>query len=229
MLVSHRKKFIYTKTLKTGGTSVEAYFERYCMPSDEWSLVHEREVYVSEHGIIGFRGANHPDTWWNHMPAAIIKGKVGIAVWETYFKFCVIRNPYDKVASSFYWNAYKQPEGKTSIGRVGLGDLDNDRMEFEHWLQYCHEIPIDRDKYLIDGQFCLDDVIRYELLTADLERICSRLAIPWDPAALPAFKSGIRPRYARTCDLYTENAKKLVQDAFAFELDYFNYSFPDRD
>jgi hypothetical protein len=31
MLVSHLKKFIFTKTKKTAGTSVESVFEPYCM------------------------------------------------------------------------------------------------------------------------------------------------------------------------------------------------------
>lgn len=35
MLISHRKRFIFTKTAKTAGTSVESYFEQYCMPEGE--------------------------------------------------------------------------------------------------------------------------------------------------------------------------------------------------
>ena len=31
MLISHRKKFIFTKTKKTAGTSVESVFETYCI------------------------------------------------------------------------------------------------------------------------------------------------------------------------------------------------------
>ena len=89
-LVSHRHKFIYTKTAKTGGTSVESYFERFCMPGNEWTLSQAREEHVSEFGIVGFRGAKRPAncTWWNHMPASLIREAVGEEVWETYYKFC---------------------------------------------------------------------------------------------------------------------------------------------
>ena len=40
MLISHRKQFIYTKTAKTAGTSVESYFEKYCMPEGKWQFSH---------------------------------------------------------------------------------------------------------------------------------------------------------------------------------------------
>ena len=55
MLISHRKRFIYTKTVKTAGTSVESYFEPYCMREGEWSFSHSRAEYVSEAGIVGIR------------------------------------------------------------------------------------------------------------------------------------------------------------------------------
>lgn len=52
MLVSHLKKFIYTKTVKTAGTSVEAYFERYCILPGDFRVTHTREEYVSSGGIV---------------------------------------------------------------------------------------------------------------------------------------------------------------------------------
>ena len=222
MLVSHRHKFIYTKTVKTGGTSVEAYFERFCMPDNQWSLSHGRDEHVSEAGIIGFRGPDMPKScvWWNHMPAAQIKAQLGARTWSAYRKFCVIRNPYDKVISAFYFFRLAQQ------GAASFEDVDRERAEFEQWLLHQPQLPIDRDKYLIDGKFCLDDVLRYETLSTDLARLCTRLALPWDPASLPTFKAGIRPKKAKAEALYTDASRKIVERAFAFELDYFGYSFP---
>jgi hypothetical protein len=56
MLIGHRKKFIYTKTAKTAGTSIESYFENFCMPENTWKFSNPREEYVSKEGIIGYRG-----------------------------------------------------------------------------------------------------------------------------------------------------------------------------
>ena len=75
MLVSHRKKFIYTKTTKTAGTSIESYFEKYCLPENEWIESHDREFYIGETGIIGCRGnkCKEDDIFISHDPAIKIK------------------------------------------------------------------------------------------------------------------------------------------------------------
>jgi hypothetical protein len=219
MLVSHRHKFIYTKTVKTAGTSVEAYFERFCMPESAWTPSHRRDAYATDTGIIGYRGPNPPSDceWWHHMPAEQIREKVGADIWDSYFKFCVIRNPYEKAISSFYF-FQQQPMHKQT-------HFEDEPSRFECWLDSCTP-PIDRDKYLLDDKFCLDDVIRHETLEADMERICNRLNIPWDAAYLPTYKSGLRPRHASARNRYTDKSTRIVSDTYDFEIDYFNYAFP---
>jgi Sulfotransferase family len=224
MLVSHRYRFIYTKTAKTGATSVESYFEPFCMAEGEWTRSHEREEYVSPSGIVGFRvgfGEVRPvakHTWWHHMPARLIRRKLGEETWQRYFKFCVIRNPYEKAISAFYYRRRMRRRDSTSI--------EADRLQFERWLELKGP-PIDRNKYVIREQFCLDDVVRYESLRGDLERICNRLGVPWEPEQLPNFKAGIRPPGITAQDLYTERSREIVCQAYAFELEYFGYSFPE--
>lgn len=85
MLVSHTHRFIYTKTVKTAGTSVEAYFEPLCMPPGTWDLSGPREETVTETGIVGYRGPTRPGTapvWYNHMPAAEIRTRLGSETWN---------------------------------------------------------------------------------------------------------------------------------------------------
>jgi len=43
MLVSHLKKFIFIKSMKTASTSVEVYFERYCVADQNWVPQHHRD------------------------------------------------------------------------------------------------------------------------------------------------------------------------------------------
>ncbi len=193
------------------------------MPCNEWEFSTARDEYVSESGIIGFRGPGKPEncTWWNHMPAKLVRERVGEETWNGYLKFCVIRNPFDKAVSAFYFFRNQAGTGSTE-----LADLDQERKEFENYLLKGTSIPVDRDNYLIDGEFCLDEVIRYERLAADMERICDRLSIPWNPGFLPNLKSGIRPKGAKVECMYTKKSRDFIEQAFAFELDFFKYSFP---
>ena len=225
MLVSHEKKFIYLKTAKTGGTSVEVYFERFCMSPGEWFFSHARDQYESATGIIGFRGmkTNKPENckWWNHMPAADVKAQLGSSIWNDYFKFCVVRNPYDKAVSAFYFDCFRnKKEAPTTLaGR---------REAFENWLiERRVNTPTGRNKFIIGNQFCLDRVIYFEKMKEDLEKICTRIGVPWIAEQLPVLKSGYRPPNTSCSEMYTNKAKKLIMKKHAFELDLFNYSFPE--
>jgi hypothetical protein len=219
VLVSHRHRFIYSKTAKTAGTSVEAYFEPYCMAEGEWSPSHSRDEYESRHGIIGFRGRKRPAgcRWWSHMDAALIRQQVGEELWSSYLKFCVVRNPYDKCVSHFYFRG-----GRTQPADAAAGEP----ARFEQWLETAGP-RMDRGNYLIDGKLCMDVILKYETLHADLERLCARLGIPWRPELLPRLKSGQRPPGATVDALYTPRAREIVRKAFAFELDQFGYTFPE--
>lgn len=226
MLISHRHRFIYTKTAKTGGTSVESFFERFCMPDGAWTQLHGRDEHVSEHGIIGYRGPVPPSgtTWWNHMPASTIKAKVGAAVWESYFKFCVVRNPFEKCISAFCFQGGDYQASPRVTEELRHENLGAEQIRFIGFLQ--HHAPVDRDKYMIGRGFCLDAVIRYEALEDDIQKICDRIGVPYDPKYLPHFKRGIRPPDATVGSLYTKRSRELVEKVFAFELRFFGYHFP---
>jgi len=88
MLVSHRKKFIFLKTRKTAGTSVEIYLEPYCLPPVEpFVATHRRQESVTPAGIVGYRGPNNDASQYsNHMTAKALKPLVGDDVWNSYLK-----------------------------------------------------------------------------------------------------------------------------------------------
>ena len=220
MLVSHRKRFIYTKTIKTAGTSVESYFEKYCVPEGSWQFSHARAEQIGEAGIIGYRGRGSKEaaTYYNHMPAAEIKELLGEATWNRYFKFCVIRNPFDKLVSHFYYLVRKE--------MIDPGLLTGDEItSFRNWLKQGGCI-IDRDKYLIGGRVCLDYFIRYENLSADIKEVCAILEVPFEPEKLPRLKSGMRDHSVPLKDYYDNETIALVRKLYSFELNHFGYDFP---
>lgn len=228
MLVSHRYQFIYTKTKKTAGTSVESFFERFCMADGEWEQSHTREQYESSSGIIGFRGAKTPPNtrWYNHMSASEIKKLLGDDTWNRYFKFCVIRNPFDKCVSAFEHFGKKFKVNKFNLlHRFATAGMTSEQSRFLSYVSKSAQ-NVDRDKYVIDGTFCLDDIIRFESLETDIARICEHLSLPYDPQYLPTFKKGHRRKDATVESLYTPAAKKRVAKMFDFELAQFNYEFP---
>lgn len=231
MLISHKYKFIFTKTVKTAGTSVEIYFEPYCVGPEEWTCQHGRDEYESDFGVVGYRGANQGhQKWWGHMPAEIIRDLVTPEIWESYFKFTVVRNPFDKMVSAWYHFVKPRISLLQKIQLLvrepyNLHFLINKKYDiplFRKWICSGGKIK-DRDKYIIDHCECVDFFIRYESLIEDIQKVCLILSIPWSPEKLGAFKKGRRLEIIRLPEYYDSKTQKIVADEYEWECKKFGY------
>jgi hypothetical protein len=220
MLISHLHRFIYMKTLKTGGTSVEIYFERYCTdPAKEFQALHERDSETSKWGVIGARGDRFVPgrTWYNHMPAGRVRALIGPELWNSYYKFCVVRNPYDKIVSHF-WHGLP-PEKRLHLASA---DFDEVRRQFQQWLTTADH-PMDRTTFTISGLPVMNRYVRYEDLHAGLEDVCKNLGLPWEPSLLGRFKSDKRLRNEPYAKYYDRSSADLVGSLYQWEMQYFHY------
>src|SRR5437764_6696808 len=151
MLCSHKKKFIYLKTKKTAGTSIEVFFERFCSPPELYVQSRARDELITDDGIIGSRGDVASSRFFNHMRAAKVRELLGNEVWSTYYKFCAIRNPFDKVVSSF-WMKLNEIER----WRLHTASFELVRKNFFEFCSNPFNFPIDKDVFMIDGVVAVD-------------------------------------------------------------------------
>ena len=225
MLVSHTHKFIYLKTKKTGGTSVEAYLERFCLPEDITDYgSHDRAQTISDCGIVGSRHEGRSiktDIYYNHMPAYKVKELVGDDVWNNYHKICVMRNPWDRMVSKFWWQL--QPQ----LRRSNESPFSEVREFFEWFIEHKPRwLADDIDVFTINGKVIVDDVIRYEDFDSEMARICQKFGEVYDPAEMPKHKSGIRKRSNPYQDYYKDpKIKDIVAKAHSVWIDHFGYTF----
>ena len=218
MLISHVRKFIYLKTYKTAGTSVEIYFEPWCLePGTEMAPRHFREAAISQWGIVGARGFLN-ETWYHHMPSEEVRALVGKELWSEYFKFCVIRNPVDMVVSHFWYRL--APPVRELLAQA---DFLVVRKTFAEWIRLA-SLPMNRPIYTIDGSVAVDYFIRFENLEADLKEVCERTGVPWEPDLLGRYKGDYRVRNEHFTEYYTPAALARVVEELAWEVDYFGYS-----
>jgi hypothetical protein len=115
------------------------------------------------------------------MPAIEIKKRVITSVWDNYFKFCVIRNPFEKVISGFYFF-----ENEITPANA----INN----FRNWVKNDISIIFDRNRYFINGEICIDYFIRYEDLENGVKHVCNLLDIPFEPEKIPKLKAGLRTK-----------------------------------
>ena len=152
--------------------------------------------------------------WFHHMPAYRLRKRLGVALWNEYFKFCVVRDPFDRLVSKFVW------ESREKLSQPDFPIVDTFREQLLN-----DAIRGGHGAYIMDGTFCLDDFIRFENLQPDIHRICDRLSLPFDSSRLPRVKAGYRPDIPLS-EFYNKETIDYVQDNYALDLELFGYSAP---
>lgn len=228
MIISHKHKFIFIKTRKTAGTSVELALRSICGDRDIITPISpEDEEAGKEMGIRGpqnflvpFNKYQKTDwllllakrrraRFYNHISAGEIRQYMGKHIWETYFKFVFERNPFDKVVSMYHWRG----------GDKEFGSLNN----FLH--AGILNMIIAYDQYAINGLVAVDKIYKYEELEHSLADFSSKIGLDKN-LTLPAYKakSGIR-KTAGYQDILTEGDISLIRTAFAREIHLLQYHY----
>lgn len=217
-LISHRAQFIFLKTHKTAGTSVEAALEPLCLPDGTPAGAHYREMSVTTAGIIGARGRTAKGAKWrNHMSALAVRREVGRRIWRRYFKFTVVRNPYDRMVSMFFSRLTEERRNDL------VASFDHARSAFQDWLPTSNATR-NMDKLLIGTAYQPDHVMYFERLDDDFAALANAWGIP---AQLPRYKADRRVRPESWMAYYDSASQRIVERACAFELAFYGYSFSD--
>ncbi len=211
MIASHRHRFIFLKTRKTAGTSVEIALSKVCGPDDIIT-----EISPEDEALRRAAGGRAPQNFetgdrkaYNHMGAKLTRDLVGPEVFDDYFTFAIERNPWDAVVSLYFWKYKDRPE---------LPDFETYVQEI--WIE---QLSNNRRLYRIRGTMALDRVLRYEHLDAELQEVWEQLDLPGTPD-LPRAKGNARPA-GHYRELYTPASKQRVADVFADTIEAFGYEF----
>jgi len=232
MLISHRKRFIYTKTGRSASTSVEVYFQPYCYLDGQCpEITHGTPQYEGDDGIVGFRGKVNPGDnikWWGHMPAEKIYSYIGPEIWNSYFKFCTIRNPFDKVLSHFHLDIRsREKEMSPEKFKIYCAARGTNEIEiFRNWL--LENSGTSRHNYVIQGQVCMNFFVRCEKLHEDLSFVCEKIGVKYEPQKLPKLKHGLRKQKYNNADFYDRNSIEVIEQRYAWELEQFGYTLPQK-
>lgn len=241
VIVSHKHKFIYLKTIKTGGTSVECYLQQLLGPQDICTPHGDGGSFVGQNSYNGkCRNYLKPGTrvnftartrlgtltqkmrFWNHMPWQKVRDAVGPAVWNSYYKFTSVRHPWDKVVSMFWWQRACQSKVVPA----------KPIRTFRQWLFSTVKKSNDWHIYGNGNHLVVDDVVRLEHIYEDLRRILLKLVIPQeDIDQLPRYHEKSKTRRDRQDykKYHSARTQSHVARAFRNEISHFGYRFDSPD
>ncbi len=224
VLVSHTYKFIFFKSKKTASTSVEAYFEPFCLPENmrhlDTPVEQHREEYIGPTGIIGCRLGRQERaaaTWEAHMRASRILRLLGPGTFFRYFRFTTVRNPFTKYLATFRYLMRNQPD-------VLNAPFAEHRAAFNKWMRDGKGHPKDHNTFSVGPFRVANAYIRSEYLIDDMKSVCRQLGLPFNQTALPHYKKMARPDRPYS-DYFDEAARKMITRRHSWELKTFGYSF----
>ena len=230
MIVCHRHRFIFLKTRKTAGTSIELSLRPLCGPEDIVTPVTEDRDAPQAGGPRNFlqdragwsladriawrlRGDLSLKTrpaigFFGHVRGVELRERLPGKVWRDYFKFTIERNPWDRQVSHYFWRLRRVGARKSSSRDYLLASAP-----LGNW-----EIYTERDAPIVDR------VLRYETLQTDLAATAAMLDLPELPQIARA-KSSHRPGTASYRDFYDDDLRDRVARLYAREIDHLGWTF----
>jgi Sulfotransferase family len=225
MIVSHRYRFVFLKTAKTAGTSIEIALSKFagpldivtaCTPADEelrkalgYVAPQNYEVPLGRIKALAWRYATGQRlAFYNHMGAETVRQLLGAKIWSSYFKFCVERNPWDKVVSAYYFDR-----------------LASKAMSLSEYVQSGAASNLaGYNLYTIGGEIAVDKIYFYEDLENALKDLAERCGIA-EPIVLPRAKAQFRPADTSYRMVLTKKDAEKIAQVYAREIAMFGYSW----
>lgn len=230
MIISHRHRFIFLKTQKCAGTSAELALSQVCGPDDVITDLGSDEHLRIGRGPqnydipesyrplgwqlrqrLGAKASRRAMRFYAHMPAGEIRRSMDPAVFDAYRKITIVRNPWDRIVSLYFWH-YRNCASRPSFDWfVRLPRYRPTRKTF--------------DLYSINGEIVASDVLRFERLQYDLDALITTLDVDTRPR-LPRAKGTHRPRDAGSYrGFYSDETRNIVAKRYAREIEAFSYEF----
>lgn len=144
------------------------------------------------------------------------------AEWSKFFKFCVVRNPYDLVVSDYYWRTSGESNPPSFESYMQALER-SDSLEGIVPLDIHSNWPI----YTIDDEIAVDAVYRYEQLPHALETGLKEAGIPFEGIITKAKSSQRSARSKNYTEFHTLLTREIVERLYEKEIVAFGYRFGD--
>ena len=207
-MISHDHKCIFVHIPKTGGASIESLLwpgER--RQSDLWM------------GLISKYRNKYQTGGLQHLFATQIRDHVGRNVFDRYFKFSLVRNPWDKAVSQFSYMS----ERPDLMEYVGMKEGCSFKKYLELIQKKVHVQWDEQYKFVYDDnlELLVDYFGRFENIENEAKEIFSRLNLQFDH--LPHSNRSGRQNFLSYWD---NESLKIVASIYKNDIEIFGYSFP---
>lgn len=207
MLISHQHKFIFIHVHKVAGTSISNVLR----PHVSWPGETLQTKLLQKFYLLP---ASHHFS--AHVPAAQLKEQLSKKMYNQYYKFAFVRNPWDWQVSLYEYIL----KNKTHADHAWVKGMDG----FEAYLDWRFSQPKHKPWHLqknlvtdSSGDIIVDFVGRYESLETDFQTVLDRLGLE---GSLPHLN---KSKLANYQDYYTQRTATSFFDYYREDIELFGY------
>lgn len=170
------------------------------------------------HALFGSRGIGHVDV-------QTARRLFGGRRLRRFFKFCFVRNPYDRAVSAYFYLRERGPSGSDDwvyrrlMKHDGFNDFAVNELQGPLTARDQHFRPQIDFVADVHGHVCMDFVGRFERLNEDFAEISQRLR---PEAVLPHRNASAHNDYR---EYYSTASRSVVEQVYRSDLAAFDYQF----
>ncbi len=227
MIISHSKKFVFVKTNKTAGSSIEGLLSS-CLQADDLVTRLPKDEEPVRLALVPAGKLEYLKGFSSHSP--LNQAHELYSETRDYFSFGFIRNPFKRAISLFRWR------NKKKIARLVEKYSDASDVQAlqtrlrRHFYQFMEsrgsQLLIERGQNLLQSAspaWSVTRVFRLEDLETSFAEIQAQVGAEFDLTNMPKFKSSVIC-IPQVIDLWTEQTITLILERHRWEFDEFNYS-----
>lgn len=210
MLISDSHEFVFVHIRKAAGTSLRQILERVSLPKNNslWYKLLSRGGWAVNYPNYSFRKHANLIEAERSMPAV---------KFEQYFKFAVVRNPWDRLVSEFEY--IKTQPTHSRFKRLSQMDFDT-FIEYQAKRPAAHQINALKLK---NGELGCDYVGKLETLDESLEVVAKHTGLSFKE--LPHINQVKRRDYRSYFD---DELSERVEQLWKEDIKVFNYDFENK-
>ena len=208
MLISDSHQFIFLRMRKVASTSMRTILRPLCIPRPADRLAHIKSRARLEwnyHHYV-FRAHDNILTARQRMPAELF---------EKYFKFVFVRNPWERLVSEYEFLLNRPQHGRHK--RVMALNSFDEFIDMQIPRRDAYQLNMVTDR---KGRLLMDFIGKLENLDADWQTVCQRIGITHQ--TLPFKKVIARKPYQA---YYDEATMQKVAKHWAAEIELFEYEY----
>ncbi len=215
-MIFHRQQCIFVHIPRTGGTSLEDML----WPDKESRT--EADLWM---GFVDPYRNRYQTGGLQHLLGSQIRDVVGPETFSRYFKFALVRNPWDKAVSQYFY----MKKRRDLMDYIGMEEGDDFRRYLSLIISKKHVQWEDQYKFIYDndGHLLVDFVGRFENYRADVTEILNRLKIRTRLLGMPLRKLLHINKTSRShySEYYDSESRQFISNFYQKDIELFGYRF----